>query len=54
MKGVVFSFFAQSLQPIELQTYKNLSAKKIKKISTNICIYQKDGLYLPSDSGEKA
>lgn len=53
MQVVVFSFFAQSLQPFEIQIYKNLSAKKIEKIYTNICIYQKDGVYLPSSSGKK-
>ena len=40
MKGVVFSFFAQCLQPIEQQTYKNLSAKKDKKTYRNICKYE--------------
>ena len=53
MQRVVFSFFAQSLQPFEIQTHKNLSAKKMKKTYKNICIYQKDGIYLPSNSGKK-
>ena len=53
MQIVVFSFFAQCLQTFEIQTHKNLSAKKIKKTYKNICIYQKDGLYLLSSSGKK-
>lgn len=48
----VFSFFAQSLQPFEIQRYKNLYAKKMKKISTNICIYQKSVVPLSSSSGK--
>ena len=53
MQIVVFSFFAQCLQPFEIQTHKNLSAKKMKKIYSKICIYQKDGIYLSSNSGKK-
>ena len=53
MQKVVFSFFAQSLQPFETQIHKNLSAKKMKKTYKIICIYQKDGIYLPSNSGKK-
>ena len=49
----VFSFFVQCLQTFEIQTHKNLSAKKMKKTYKNICIYQKDGIYLPSNSGIK-
>ena len=49
----VFSFFALCLQPFEIQIHKNLSAKKMKKTFRNICIYQKDGIYLPSNSGQK-
>ena len=49
----VFSFFAQCLQPNEIQIHKNLSAKKMKKTYKIICIYQKDGIYLPSNSGKK-
>ena len=53
MRIVLFSFFAQCLQPLEKQIPKNLSAKKMKKTFRNICIYQKDGIYLPSNSGKK-
>ena len=53
MQVVVFSFFAQCLQPFEIQTHKNLSAKKIKKTYIKICIYQKSGISLSSSSGEK-
>ena len=49
----VFSFFAQCLQPFEIQIHKNLSAKKMKKIYIKICICQKDGIYLQSSSGKK-
>lgn len=49
----VFSFFAQSLQTFEIQIHKILSAKKMKKTCKNICIYQKGGIYLPSNSGKK-
>ena len=49
----VFSFFAQSLQTFEIQTHKILSAKKMKKTYIIICIYQKSGIYLPSNSGKK-
>lgn len=50
---VLFSFFAQCLQPFEIQIHKNLSAKKMKKTYKIICIYQKSGVPLPSSSGEK-
>lgn len=49
----VFSFFAQSLHPSEIQLHKNLYAKKMKKTCKNICIYQKSGIYLPPSSGKK-
>ena len=49
---VVFSFFAQCLQPFELQIHKNLYAKKMKKTYKNICIYQKGGVPLSSSSGK--
>lgn len=45
-------FFRSNLQPIEQQTYKNLSAKKMKKTYKIICIYRKSGIYLPSNSGK--
>nr|DAH72544.1 MAG TPA: hypothetical protein [Caudoviricetes sp.] len=54
MQKVVFSFFAQCLQPFEIQIHKNLSAKKIKKTYKIICIYQKKGIHLPSSSGKEA
>ena len=50
---MIFSFFAQCLQPFEIQEYKNLSAKKIKKIYFDICIYQKSVIPLQSSSGKK-
>ena len=50
---VVFSFFAQCLQPFEIQIHKNLSAKKIKKTYRNICICQIFDIPLPSSSGKK-
>ena len=50
---MLFSFFAQCLQPFEIQTHKNLSAKKMKKTYKIICIYQKSGISLPSNSGRK-
>ena len=53
MQIVVFSFFAQCLQPLEIQTHKNLSTKKIKKNYKNICIYRKSGISLSSSSGIK-
>ena len=53
MRIVVFSFFAQCLQPLEIQIHKILSAKKMKKTFRNICIYQKSGVPLPSSSGKK-
>lgn len=53
MQIVVFSFFAQGLQPTEIQIHKNLYAKKMKKTYKIICIYQKSGLPLSSNSGKK-
>ena len=53
MRIVVFSFFAQSLKPFEIQTYKNISAKKMKKTCKIICIYQKSDIPLSSSSGKK-
>ena len=50
---MLFSFFAQCLQPFEIQVHKNLSAKKMKKTCKIICIYQKGGISLPSNSGRK-
>ena len=47
---MLFSFFAQGLQPLEIQIRKNLSAKKIKKTCKIICIYQKSSISLPSNS----
>ena len=41
------------MQPFEIQIYKNLYAKKIKKTCKIICIYQKSGISLPSNSGIK-
>lgn len=52
MRVVVFSFFAQCLQALEIQIHKNLYAKNMKKTYKIICICQKDGLYLPSSSGK--
>lgn len=46
-------FFRSNLQPIEQQTYKNLSAKKMKKTYKIICIYRKNDIPLSSDSGKK-
>ena len=51
-KGRIF-FFRSNLQPIEQQTYKNLSTKKMKKTCINICIYQKSDISLSSSSGKK-
>ena len=50
---MLFSFFAQCLQPFEIQIHKNLSAKKMKKTCKIICIYRKSGISLPSNSGRK-
>ena len=50
---VVFSFFAQCLQPFEIQIHKNLSAKKMKKTYKKICIYRKSVIPLLSNSGRK-
>ena len=50
---MLFSFFAQCLQPFEIQIHKNLSAKKIKKTCLIICIYQKSDISLSSNSGRK-
>lgn len=40
MQKVVFSFFAQCLQPFEIQIHKNLYAKKTKKTYKIICKYE--------------
>ena len=53
MQKVVYSFFAQSLQPFEIQIHKNVSAKKMKKTCRNICIYRKGDVPLSSSSGIK-
>ena len=50
---LIFSFFVQCLQPLEIQTYKNISAKKMKKTYKIICIYQKSDVPLSSSSGKK-
>lgn len=47
-----FSFFAQCLQPFEIQIHKNSYTKKIKKTCKIICIYQKSVLPLSSSSGK--
>lgn len=53
MQVVVFSFFAQCLQPFEIQIHKNLSAKKMKKTYKIICIYRGNDISLSSSSGKK-
>ena len=50
---MLFSFFAQCLQPFEIQIHKNLSTKKMKKTYKKICIYQKSDIPLSSSSGKK-
>ena len=50
---MLFSFFAQCLQPFEIQIYKNLYAKKDEKTCKIICIYQKSVIPLLSNSGRK-
>ena len=49
---MLFSFFAQCLQPFEIQIHKNLSAKKMKKTCRNICICQIFDIPLSSSSGK--
>ena len=50
---MLFSFFAQCLQPLERQIHKNLYAKKIKKTCRNICICKIFDIPLSSGSGKK-
>ena len=50
---MLFSFFAQCLQHFEIQTHKNLYAKKDKKTCKIICIYRKSDISLSSNSGIK-